>query len=345
VSCPRLQEQVLSKLKVSHLTRNVTDEHLIEIFSTFGKVKSAHVAVHPAVRLSKGYGYVEYHSQADADKARIYMNGAQIDGNDVEVNFVLMPRKRVVPATSQVRATAPRRTDADAPRRHTEDDRGMAASPRRPPPRARTPPRRRLTPSPRPGASRRDFRERSPPRGGAYRRRSLTPPRRRLTPPMRSGRDIRVRPPPVAYRSRTPPRRLDRHYSPPPRRFERRSPPRGGGYRPRSRSPIGRGVPPRRSPRRSPPRRGGRSRSASPRQPARSPRRSRSPRRPRSYSSRSRSSSYSSHSRSGSSSSRSRSSFSGRSHSAASKDKSKTPLPGPPPPQESQALPPPPPRP
>ncbi len=70
-----------TKLVVSNLTRNVKDEHLQEIFGTYGKVLAAEVQMDRAVNLPKGYANVEFELHEDAQKAIDCMNGGQLDGN------------------------------------------------------------------------------------------------------------------------------------------------------------------------------------------------------------------------------------------------------------------------
>lgn len=70
-----------TKLHVGKLTRNVTEEHVREIFSHYGKLVACNLAVDPRVQLPKGYAVVEYASNEDATRAMDYMDGAQLDGN------------------------------------------------------------------------------------------------------------------------------------------------------------------------------------------------------------------------------------------------------------------------
>lgn len=112
----QVQEDVVTKLHVGRLTRNITDDHLHEIFSTFGKVKSAEIVLDPHVHIARGYGYVEYEDIAHAQKAKAHMDGGQIDGNTIKVDYMIVPRRRSpVPRPVAVRPTAP----AGRPPRHT----------------------------------------------------------------------------------------------------------------------------------------------------------------------------------------------------------------------------------
>merc|ERR1711959_14182 len=74
-------------LSVSNLTRNVNEEHLQEIFGLYGKVKETTLAVDKNVGLPKGYAYVEFSSEHDAEKAVAGLHGGQIDGNTIKVEF------------------------------------------------------------------------------------------------------------------------------------------------------------------------------------------------------------------------------------------------------------------
>lgn len=77
-----------SKLHIGCLTRNVTEAHVREIFQTYGPLRSVDLAIDKAVNIPLGFAYVEYEAQEDAKKAKKYMDGGQIDGNVVTVQFV-----------------------------------------------------------------------------------------------------------------------------------------------------------------------------------------------------------------------------------------------------------------
>ncbi|TQD89906.1 hypothetical protein C1H46_024537 [Malus baccata] len=174
-------------LHIDALTRNVHEGHLREIFCNFGEVVNVELAMDRTVNLPKGFGYVEFKIRADAEKAQLYMDGAQIDGNVVRAKFTLPQRQKVSSPPKPV-ATAPKRdtvktdgvsADKDAPKRPRE------ASPRR---RGALSPRRR-SPVSRRGESPRRALD-SPPRRHAASparpyRRGGSPPRRRLASPSR----------------------------------------------------------------------------------------------------------------------------------------------------------------
>lgn len=70
-----------TRLVVGNLTRNITEEHLSEIFSTYGKLKHVELAIDKQVNLPRGFAHVEYDEHQDAQKAIDFMHEGQIDGN------------------------------------------------------------------------------------------------------------------------------------------------------------------------------------------------------------------------------------------------------------------------
>ena len=69
-----------TRLHVAHLTRNVTEAHITEIFSSFGELKSTELSIDRLLGLPRGFAYVEYNVHEDAAKAQMHMDGGQLDG-------------------------------------------------------------------------------------------------------------------------------------------------------------------------------------------------------------------------------------------------------------------------
>jgi len=46
------------------------------------------------VNLPKGYGYVDYERKSEAEDALHHMNGGQIDGNKIKIEFVYIPTSK-----------------------------------------------------------------------------------------------------------------------------------------------------------------------------------------------------------------------------------------------------------
>ncbi|CDH50503.1 predicted protein [Lichtheimia corymbifera JMRC:FSU:9682] len=71
---------------VTNLTRNVTADHVKEIFAQFGSVVKVDFPVNHRLNTNTGRAYVEYESKEDMDKAISYMNGGQLDGKHLDVD-------------------------------------------------------------------------------------------------------------------------------------------------------------------------------------------------------------------------------------------------------------------
>ena len=74
------------KLYVGNLSYSVRDENLQQHFSEFGTVASAKVMMDRDSGRSKGFGFVEMSSDAEAQAAISGMNGKSVDGRDMVVN-------------------------------------------------------------------------------------------------------------------------------------------------------------------------------------------------------------------------------------------------------------------
>lgn len=74
------------KLYVGNLPFAAVDENLVEIFSQCGKVESAKVISDRETGRSKGFGFVEMSSDAEAQAAIAKFNGADFDGRALTVN-------------------------------------------------------------------------------------------------------------------------------------------------------------------------------------------------------------------------------------------------------------------
>ena len=88
--------------------KNVNEGHLKEIFSNFGEVVNVELAMDRTVNLPKGYGYVEFKTRGDAEKALLYMDGGQIYGNVIKARFTQPARQKVLPPPKAA-AVAPKR--------------------------------------------------------------------------------------------------------------------------------------------------------------------------------------------------------------------------------------------
>jgi cold-inducible RNA-binding protein len=75
-----------TKLYVGNLPYSMTDDKLAELFAEAGEVVSATVITDRNSGRSKGFGFVEMASEADAKKAIELMNGKDLEGRPAVVN-------------------------------------------------------------------------------------------------------------------------------------------------------------------------------------------------------------------------------------------------------------------
>jgi len=75
-----------NKLYVGNLPYQTRDEDLQQAFSAFGQVNSAKVMMERETGRSKGFGFVEMGSDAEAQSAINGMNGQALGGRNLVVN-------------------------------------------------------------------------------------------------------------------------------------------------------------------------------------------------------------------------------------------------------------------
>jgi len=74
------------KLYVGNLAFSVTDDELMQAFTSFGNILSARVVMDRMTGRSKGFGFVEVEDDSQADDAINKMNGQTIGGRPVRVS-------------------------------------------------------------------------------------------------------------------------------------------------------------------------------------------------------------------------------------------------------------------
>ena len=74
------------KLYVGNLSYGMSDSDLQRIFEPHGTVQSAQVIMDRETGRSKGFGFVEMGSDAEAQAAIAALNGSQVEGRSLTVN-------------------------------------------------------------------------------------------------------------------------------------------------------------------------------------------------------------------------------------------------------------------
>jgi RNA recognition motif-containing protein len=74
------------KLYVGNLAYGLSDSDLDKLFAEFGTVQSAQVIMDRDTGRSKGFGFVEMGSDAEAQAAIAALNGKELEGRNLTVN-------------------------------------------------------------------------------------------------------------------------------------------------------------------------------------------------------------------------------------------------------------------
>ena len=74
------------KLYVGNLSKQINDAQLNELALPFGTPLSANVATERSTGASKGFGFVEYSSDAEAHAAIAGLDGRDVNGQALKVN-------------------------------------------------------------------------------------------------------------------------------------------------------------------------------------------------------------------------------------------------------------------
>lgn len=82
------------KLYVGNLSYRLTDSELEQTFSQFGAVLSAKIIMDRETNRSKGFGFVEFGSREEAEKAIEELNGKEVGGRAIVVNEARPPKNR-----------------------------------------------------------------------------------------------------------------------------------------------------------------------------------------------------------------------------------------------------------
>lgn len=81
-----------NKLFVGNLPWTTDDAALNDMFSSYGEIASARVMTDKFTGRSRGFGFVEYVNEADAQKAIAALDGSDLGGRQIVVN-VARPRE------------------------------------------------------------------------------------------------------------------------------------------------------------------------------------------------------------------------------------------------------------
>lgn len=75
------------KLFVGRLPWSLSGHSLKDLFSSYGEVVDAIIISDSSSGRSKGFGFVTFANEADAEKAQKEMNDKDVEGRNIVVNF------------------------------------------------------------------------------------------------------------------------------------------------------------------------------------------------------------------------------------------------------------------
>jgi RNA recognition motif-containing protein len=75
-----------TKLYVGNLSYSVSSSDLEELFGSFGAIRSAQVVMDRDTGRSKGFGFVEFNTDEEAEAAISALNGRDFKGRNLTVN-------------------------------------------------------------------------------------------------------------------------------------------------------------------------------------------------------------------------------------------------------------------
>lgn len=82
------------KLFVGNIEWGVTDEELKNLFAEYGEIEEAIVVKDKFSGRSKGFGFVTFVKDEDAEKAMKEVEGKDLNGRPLSVNEALPPKPR-----------------------------------------------------------------------------------------------------------------------------------------------------------------------------------------------------------------------------------------------------------
>eukprot|EP01083_Nonionella_stella_P206355 750650_1 len=85
-----------SNLMVRYLPQNMNEKELYLIFKPYGVLKRLKIVYDKNTGISRGYGFVEYYDEWNADKAIIEVNGYQIGDKTLHVSVLSVAQKKTI---------------------------------------------------------------------------------------------------------------------------------------------------------------------------------------------------------------------------------------------------------
>lgn len=82
------------KVYAGNLSFITSEETLNSVFSKFGQVASVNIIKDRDTNQSKGFGFIEFENEEEAQKAISVMNGKELDGRKIRVSLADEKKRR-----------------------------------------------------------------------------------------------------------------------------------------------------------------------------------------------------------------------------------------------------------
>ena len=76
----------MNNILVGNLNPNVTEQDIRSLFETHGAVQRSKMMVDRWTGLSRGFGFIQMKTDAEAEKAIVVLNGTDLNGKVLKVN-------------------------------------------------------------------------------------------------------------------------------------------------------------------------------------------------------------------------------------------------------------------
>ncbi|XP_012310088.1 serine/arginine-rich splicing factor 8 isoform X2 [Aotus nancymaae] len=135
MSCGRPPPDVdgMITLKVDNLTYRTSPDSLRRVFEKYGRVGDVYIPREPHTKAPRGFAFVRFHDQRDAEDAEAAMDGAELDGRELRVQVARygrrdLPRSRHGAPRSRAGGGGYGRRSRSPRRRHRSRSRGPSCS-------------------------------------------------------------------------------------------------------------------------------------------------------------------------------------------------------------------------
>ena len=82
----------MPKIYIGNLNYSTDIESLENVFSDFGEIQTINIVTDRVTGLSRGYGFIEFVTDEQAEKAIVNMNQKRLDGRELKVVHAISPK-------------------------------------------------------------------------------------------------------------------------------------------------------------------------------------------------------------------------------------------------------------